>query len=70
MRIFTRRNALLGWVVYRVARRKAKHRLGLVGGGQPRRRGILAGLGLSAVALTALALWTRRGQDETSPAGG
>jgi hypothetical protein len=69
MQIFTRRNALLGWVVYRVARRKAKQRLKAVGGSRPRRRGLFASLGLSAVALTALSLWTRRGHDEPAPAG-
>jgi len=67
MYIFTRRNAVLGWLVYRIARRKAKQtlrqRVGSMAGGAMRRRGLLAGLGLTAGAVvTGLAVWgVRRG---------
>ena len=68
MQIFTKRNALLGWLVYRLARRKLEHRLEDVGGGHPRRRGLLAGLGLAAGAAAAVALWMRRGNAEPARA--
>ena len=48
MRIFTKRNALLGWLVYRLARRNLEYRLERAGGRHPRRRGLLAGIGLAA----------------------
>jgi hypothetical protein len=57
MHIFTRRNALIGWIVLRVARRKARERMGR--GGTARRRGLLAGAGVAAGA-TAVALYARR----------
>ena len=60
MHIFTKRNALLGWIVYRVARRRLEHRVESVTGGHKRRRGLLAGLGLAAGAVAALAFWSRR----------
>jgi len=58
VRIFTRRNALIGWVVLRLARRKLRRRLGIAGNG--RRRGLLAGFGVAAGA-GAAALYARRG---------
>jgi len=67
MRIFTKRNALLGWIVYRVARRRLEHRVESVNGGRKRRRGLLAGIGLTAGAVAALAFWARRGHPQ--PAG-
>jgi hypothetical protein len=65
MRIFTKRNALLGWLVYRLARRNLEHRLERAAGGHPRRRGLLAAFGLGAGA-AAVALWVRR--DHAEPA--
>jgi hypothetical protein len=67
MNIFTRRNALVGWIALRVARRKVRKRLGRSGSG--RRLGILAGAGLAAAATTA-AVFVRRGNDEQGDARG
>jgi hypothetical protein len=69
MQIFTKRNALLGFLVYRLARRKLEHRLETVGGGHPRRNGLLAGVGLAAGAVAAGALWARRGHAEPAQVG-
>ena len=67
MHIFTKRNALLGWIVYRVARRRLERRVESVTG-HKRRRGLLAGLGLAAGA-GAAALWARRGHAEPAQVG-
>jgi hypothetical protein len=67
MHIFTRRNALIGWIVLRVARRKLKQRLGRSGNG--RRRGLLAGAGLAATG-TAVALYARHGNGKPAEARG
>ena len=69
MRIFTKRNALLGFIVYRIARRRLEHRLETVAGGHKRRNGLLAGVGLAAGAVAAIALWARRGHAEPAHAG-
>ena len=63
MKIFTKRNALLGWVVYLVARRRIEHREY-----DKVRNGVLAGLGVAAGAAAAVALWTRRGHAEPARA--
>jgi hypothetical protein len=63
MNIFTRRNALVGWVALRVARRKVRKRLGRGGS----RRGMLAGVGLAATG-TAVALYARHGNGEPAEA--
>ena len=68
MHIFTKRNALLGWIVYRVARRRLERRVESVTG-HKRRRGLLAGLGLAAGAGAAGALWARRGHAEPAQVG-
>jgi hypothetical protein len=68
MQIFTKRNALLGWIVYRVARRHLEQKAEAVTG-HKRRRGLLAGLGLAAGAVAAVALWARRGHSEPAHAG-
>ena len=60
MGIFTKRNALLGWIVYRLARRRLEHRVESVIGSHKRRRGVLAGLGLAGGAAATLAFWARR----------
>ena len=65
MDIFTKRNALLGWIVYRMARRRLERRVESVTG-HKRRRGLLAGLGLAA---GAAALWARRGDAEPAQVG-
>ncbi len=64
MNIFTKRNALLGWLVYLVARRRIeqraeRHRV---------RNGVLAGLGVAAGATAAAVLWTRRAHAEPARA--
>ena len=69
MHIFTKRNALLGWIVYRIARRRLENRVESVTGGHVRRRGLLAGLGLAAGAMAALAFWARRGHGTPARAG-
>ena len=68
MRIFTKRNALLGWLVYRLARRNLEHRLERAAGRHPRRRGLLAGIGLAAGTAVAVGLWVRRGDTEPARA--
>jgi hypothetical protein len=62
MNIFTRRNALVGWIALRVARRKLRKRLGR---GNSGRRGMLAGVGLAATG-TAVALYARHGNGEAA----
>ena len=68
MHIFTKRNALLGWIVYRVARRRLERRVESVTG-HKRRRGLLAGLGLAAGAGAAAALWACREDAEPAQVG-
>ncbi|HEY1316782.1 MAG TPA: hypothetical protein VGF10_06170 [Gaiella sp.] len=69
MHIFTKRNALLGWIVYRVARRRLEHKVESVSG-RKRRRGLIAGLGLAAAGgIAAIALLARRGHSEPAHAG-
>jgi hypothetical protein len=65
MRIFTKRNALLGWIVYLVARRRIEKR---VESGHKVRNGILAGVGLAAGAAAVVAFWARRGQSQPAQA--
>jgi hypothetical protein len=68
MKLFTKRNALIGWIVLRIARRRLRQRLGIAGTGRGRRRGLLAaGAGLAAAA-TALAFYARRANGESAPA--
>jgi hypothetical protein len=60
MKIYTRRNALVGWLVVRVARRKVRHRVdGLIGRG-PDRRGLAVGASAVTGAALGAALLTRR----------
>jgi len=65
MKIFTKRNAVLGWIVYLVARRRIEKR---VESGHKVRNGILAGVGLAAGASAAAAFWMRRGRTEPAQA--
>lgn len=64
MKIFTKRNAVLGWIVYLVARRRIEHRAE----SHKVRNGVLAGVGIAAGAAAAVALWTRRGHAEPARA--
>jgi hypothetical protein len=69
MHIFTKRNALLGWIVYHIARRRLEQKVESVGG-HKRRRGLIAGIGLAAGAVAALAFWAaRRGTTEPAHVG-
>lgn len=67
MRIFTKRNALVGWLVLGYARRKARRRLRRAG--NARRRGLLVGAGIVGAA-TALAVLVRRGNGLRADATG
>ncbi len=67
MKIFTKRNALIGWAVMRYARRRLKQKVRAGGTDGGHRRELLAGLGLAAGA-TAAVLYARRGNTETAHA--
>jgi hypothetical protein len=67
MKIFTKRNALIGWAVMRYARRRLKQRVRAAEAGGGHRRELLAGLGLAAGA-TAAVLYARRGNAESAHA--
>lgn len=59
MHVFTKRNALVGWVVSRIARKRLERRLNAIarGSGHGDRRKLLVGAGIvggAAVALGAL----------------
>jgi len=60
MNLFTKRNALIGWIVMRIARRKLDKKLNALVGKPARRRTLAAGLGLAAVAATTVAVLARR----------
>jgi hypothetical protein len=67
VRIFNKRNALIGWALLILARRRSKQHFWKRTTGQARRRALVAGAGL-VVGATAIALYARRGQAD-SPAG-
>ena len=64
MSVFTKRNALIGWVVTRIARKRLERRLNaLARGGDTRRRKLALGAGaglLAGAAFTVGALVARR----------
>lgn len=61
MNVFTKRNALIGWIVMRVARRRIERKLGFLAGRSTQRWALVAGLGLAAVgAGTTVAILARR----------
>jgi hypothetical protein len=72
MHIFTKRNALIGWVVTRIARKRLERRLNVLAGhGRGRRRRFAVGAGLAAgLAVVAGAFVVRRatGDDDTQTA--
>jgi hypothetical protein len=72
MHIFTKRNALMGWVVTRIARKRLERRLNaLAGHGRGRRGRFAVRAGLAAgLALVAGAFVVRRttGDDDTQTA--
>lgn len=61
MNVFTKRNALIGWLVMRVARRRVERKLSSLVDRSTQRRTIVAGFGLAAVGVgTTVALLARR----------
>lgn len=67
MNVFTKRNALIGWIVMRIARRRLERKLGFLGDRRTNKRTVLAGLGLAAVGVGAtVALLTRRGSADAT----
>ena len=60
MNVLTKRNALIGWIVMRVVRRKLDKKLNALVGKSARRRTLAAGLGLVAVGATTVAVLARR----------
>ena len=67
MNVFTKRNALIGWIVMRVARRRVERKLSSLVDRSTQRRTLVAGLGLAAVGVGAtVALLARR--DRTADA--
>jgi hypothetical protein len=61
MHVFTRRNAVIGWIATRIVRKRVERRLNAVAGNsQGRRRLALGGALAAGVAVTAGALVARR----------
>ena len=61
--MFNRRNALLGWVVWKLAKRRLRQRLG---GDEaaPQRRRVLRVATVVAVLATLAALWSKRARPD------
>ena len=60
MQVFTRRNALIGWIATRIARKRVERRLNAVAGNVKGRRRALGAALAAGVAVTAGALVARR----------
>lgn len=60
MDVFNRRNALVGWIVLRVARRKLERGIDTLLNGHTRRRRLAAALGVGAATATTVGLYGRR----------
>ena len=61
MHVFTRRNAVVGWIATRIVRKRVERRLNAVAGNSQGRRRLALGAALAAgVAVTAGALVARR----------
>jgi hypothetical protein len=70
MHVFTKRNAAVGWITTRIARRKAKRRFRAVLA-QTNRHRLALGAGAAAVAtvaVTAIAARRSHGHDDAQPA--
>ena len=68
MAIYTKRNALVGWIYLRIARKRLERKLNRIVEA-PRRRGkLLAGVGLAAVGATTVAMVARRDRSGPSAA--
>ncbi len=69
MNVFTKRNALVGWLVMRIARRRVERKLSSLVGRTPRRRVLVAGVGLVAAGVgTTVAVLARRDRPAGSTA--
>jgi hypothetical protein len=71
MAVMTKRNAVVGWIYMRVARRRVEKMLGSLVDAPRRRRGRLLaglGLGLTAVGATTVAMFARRDRSRPSRA--
>jgi hypothetical protein len=68
MSIFTRRNALLGWLVFLVARRRLRRKAGALAGRRPERRGLLLGAGALTAAALGAAVRRRARHAQAEPA--
>jgi len=69
MNVFTKRNALVGWLVMRIARRRVERKLSSLIGRTPRRRALVAGVGLVAAGVgTTVAVLARRDRPAGSTA--
>lgn len=67
--MFTKRNALIGWLVMRIARRRIEKKLSSIVGRSTQRRTLVAGLGLAAVGVGAtVAILARRDRPAASSA--
>ena len=66
MNVFTRRNALVGWIVTRMARRKAKRRFRAVLA-QTNRHRLTLGASAVATGLAVTAVATRRSHTDDAP---
>lgn len=68
MQIFSKRNALFGWIVARIARKRLERRLNRLVHGRSRRRGLLAATGIAAAGAAVVALLSRRDRVPTASA--
>jgi hypothetical protein len=69
MHVFTKRNALVGWITTRIARRKAKRRFRAVLAQTNRHRLALgAGAAATGLAVTAIAVRRSHAHDDAQPA--
>jgi hypothetical protein len=64
--VFSRRNALLGWLVWSMAKRRLRKRLQR-NGEAPRRRTLLRGVTVVAVLAALAAVWAKRSSDTAEP---
>jgi hypothetical protein len=62
MHVFTKRNALIGWIVVRLARRRLRQKLHVSASGGRRRRMAIGAGALATSAITLRAIASRRSQ--------
>jgi hypothetical protein len=66
--VFSRRNALLGWLVWKLAKRRLRQKL-RPEGESARRRGALRGVAVVAVLAGLAAVWAKRSAHEDGAPG-